>query len=137
MGEVLERGKRRSLPTRRSGYTQKARCGGQPIYIHTGEYEDGTLGEVFLDCSRTGSSMRAMINALAISVSLGLQYGAPLESYVKVFKDFAFLPGGIVQGDSRFDEATSILDYVFRELEYTYLGKKDATAKEECTSSVD
>lgn len=131
MAETLVRGQRHSLPTRRQGYTQKVRVGGQSVYLRTGEYEDGTLGEIFLDCSRTGSSMRAMINALAISVSLGLQYGAPLEAYVEIFKDFTFLPNGSVQGDPRFAEAKSILDYLVRELEFTYLGGgKDAQTKE-------
>lgn len=123
--EQLARGQRRSLPTRRLGYTQKIRVSDQPIYIRTGEYEDGSLGEIFLDVNLTGSSMRAMINALAISMSLGLQYGAPLEAYVKVFKDFSFIPNGPVQGDERFEETASILDYLVRELEATYLRKKD------------
>lgn len=126
--DSLARGQRRSLPTRRGGYTQSVHIGGQHVYLRTGEYEDGGLGEVYLDVNKTGSSLRAMINALAISISLGLQHGTPLESYVKIFKDFAFVPNGPVQGDPRFQEAKSILDYLVRELESTYLGEKNAQA---------
>ena len=112
---------RKQLPTRRGGYNQKLKVGGQTVYLRTGEYEDGTLGEIFLDVSRTGTVARALFGALAIVVSRALQYGVPLQEFVKSFKDFNFQPNGEVEGDPRILSATSILDCVFRELELTYL----------------
>ena len=122
---MMERGQREQLPTRRAGYNQKIRIGGMVFHLRTGEFQDGRLGEIFLDCSRAGSSMRAMINALAISVSLGLQHGTPLQVYIKAFKNFGFIPSGPAEGDPRFTEVASILDYVARELESTYLSAEE------------
>ncbi|MBU2389433.1 MAG: vitamin B12-dependent ribonucleotide reductase [Alphaproteobacteria bacterium] len=113
------------LPTRRKGYTQKAKIGGHTIFLRTGEYDDGRLGEIFLDMNKEGSSLRALINNFAISVSLGLQYGVPLEEYVEAFTFTKFEPAGIVQGNDAIKNATSILDYVFRELAVSYLGRND------------
>ncbi len=123
----MERGERELLPTRRAGYNQKVRLGGQVFHIRTGEYPDGRLGEVFLDCSKAGSSIRAMINAVAISLSLGLQYGVPLDKFVEIFKEFKFTPCGSISGDPRIPEADSILDYLVRELEMTYLSDESKT----------
>ncbi len=113
------------LPGRRKGYTQKAKIGGQTIFLRTGEYDDGRLGEIFLDMNKEGSALRAFINNFAISVSLGLQYGVPLEEYVEAFIFTKFEPAGMVQGNDAIKNATSILDYVFRELAVSYLGRSD------------
>ena len=113
------------LPTRRKGYTQKAKVGGHTIFLRTGEYDDGRLGEIFLDMNKEGSALRALINNFAISVSLGLQYGVPLEEYVDAFTFTKFEPAGMVQGNDAIKNATSILDYVFRELAISYLGRHD------------
>ncbi len=113
------------LPGRRKGYTQKAKIGGHTIFLRTGEYDDGRLGEIFLDMNKEGSALRAFINNFAISVSLGLQYGVPLEEYVGAFTFTKFEPAGIVTGNDAIKNATSILDYVFRELAISYLGRHD------------
>lgn len=113
------------LPTRRKGYTQKAKIGGHTVFLRTGEYHDGRLGEIFLDMNKEGSALRAFINNFAISVSLGLQYGVPLEEYVDAFTFTKFEPAGMVQGNDAIKNATSILDYVFRELAVSYLGRHD------------
>ena len=113
------------LPGRRKGYTQKAKIGGHTIFLRTGEYDDGRLGEIFLDMNKEGSALRAFINNFAISVSLGLQYGVPLEEYVDAFTFTKFEPAGIVTGNDAIKNATSILDYVFRELAISYLGRHD------------
>jgi ribonucleoside-diphosphate reductase alpha chain len=113
------------LPTRRKGYTQKAKIGGHTIFLRTGEYDDGRLGEIFLDMNKEGSALRALINNFAISVSLGLQYGVPLEEYVEAFTFTKFEPAGMVIGNDAIKNATSILDYVFRELAVSYLGRND------------
>ncbi|MUO77809.1 vitamin B12-dependent ribonucleotide reductase [Agrobacterium vitis] len=113
------------LPTRRKGYTQKAKIGGHTIFLRTGEYDDGRLGEIFLDMNKEGSALRAFINNFAISVSLGLQYGVPLEEYVDAFTFTKFEPAGMVTGNDAIKNATSILDYVFRELAISYLGRND------------
>ena len=113
------------LPGRRKGYTQKAKIGGHTIFLRTGEYDDGRLGEIFLDMNKEGSSLRALINNFAISVSLGLQYGVPLEEYVDAFTFTKFEPAGMVQGNEAIKNATSILDYVFRELAVSYLNRHD------------
>jgi ribonucleoside-diphosphate reductase alpha chain len=117
----MNEAKRKELPERRAGYTQKIRVGGQKIYLHTGEYEDGSLGEIFLDVHKTGTALRSMFNAFALLFSLALQHGCPLEELVNAFKNFKFEPCGPVQGDPRIKEASSLLDYVVRELELTYL----------------
>ncbi len=114
---------RRRLPFRRAGYTQKAVIGGHNVYLRTGEYEDGTLGEIFLDMHKEGAAFRSMMNCFAIAVSLGLQHGVPLEKYVEAFLFTRFEPNGIVQGNPYIKMSTSIIDYIFRELAVTYLGR--------------
>ncbi|MGV6876730.1 vitamin B12-dependent ribonucleotide reductase [Pseudochelatococcus sp. B33] len=116
---------REKLPNRRLGYTQKATIGGHKVYLRTGEYPDGRLGEIFLDMHKEGAAFRAMMNNFAISISLGLQYGVPLEEYVEAFTFTRFEPAGFVQGNESIKNATSILDYVFRELAISYLGRYD------------
>ncbi|MEO0327941.1 MAG: vitamin B12-dependent ribonucleotide reductase [Pseudomonadota bacterium] len=113
------------LPTRRKGYTQKAKVGGHTIFLRTGEYDDGRLGEIFIDMHKEGAAFRAMMNNFAISISLGLQYGVPLEEYVEAFTFTKFEPAGMVQGNDAIKNATSILDYIFRELGISYLGRHD------------
>jgi len=116
---------REKLPNRRQGYTQKAIVGGHKVYLRTGEFGDGRLGEIFIDMHKEGAAFRAMMNNFAIAVSLGLQYGVPLEEYVEAFTFTKFEPAGIVQGNDAIKNATSILDYVFRELAVSYLGRHD------------
>jgi ribonucleoside-diphosphate reductase alpha chain len=116
---------REKLPHRRTGYTQKAIVGGHKVYLHTGEYKDGRLGEVFIDMHKEGAAFRSLMNNFAIAVSLGLQYGVPLEEFVEAFTFTRFEPAGIVQGNDTIKNATSILDYVFRELAVSYLGRND------------
>src|SRR5579872_571516 len=115
--------KRRRMPHRRSGYTQKAIVGGHKVYLRTGEYEDGTLGEIFVDMHKEGAAFRAMMNNFAIAVSLGLQHGVPLEEYVEAFTFTRFEPNGPVIGHDNIKMATSIIDYIFRELAVSYLGR--------------
>ena len=117
--------RRRRLPDRRSGYTQKARIGNHKMYIRTGEYEDGTLGEIFIDMHKEGAAFRSMTNCFAIAVSLGMQHGVPLEEYVDAFLFTRFEPNGVVQGNPYIKMSTSIIDYIFRELAITYLDRKD------------
>jgi ribonucleoside-diphosphate reductase alpha chain len=117
--------RRRRLPDRRAGYTQKARIGNHKIYLRTGEYEDGTLGEIFLDMHKEGAAFRSMTNCFAIAVSLGLQHGVPLEEYLDAFLFTRFEPNGVVQGNPHIKMTTSIIDYIFRELAITYLGRYD------------
>ncbi len=117
--------KRRLLPNRRSGYTQKSRVGEHKIFIRTGEYEDGTLGEIFLDMHKEGAAFRSLMNCFAIAISLGLQHGVPLEEFVDAFVFTRFEPNGIVQGNDRIRMATSVIDFVFRELAITYLDRND------------
>ena len=116
---------RRRLPDRRAGYTQKARIGNHKIYLRTGEYEDGTLGEIFIDMHKEGAAFRSMTNCFAIAVSLGLQHGVPLEEFVDAFLFTRFEPNGMVQGNPHIKMTTSIIDYIFRELAITYLGRHD------------
>ncbi|MCB1452316.1 MAG: vitamin B12-dependent ribonucleotide reductase, partial [Rhizobiaceae bacterium] len=113
------------LPSRRKGYTQKAKIGGNTIFLRTGEYDDGRLGEIFIDMNKEGATLRALLNNFAIAISLGLQYGVPLEEYVHAFTFTKFEPAGMVQGDDAIKSATSILDYIFRELAISYLGRHD------------
>ncbi len=117
--------RRRTLPQRRSGYTQKATVGGHKIYIRTGEYSDGAIGEIFLDMHREGAAFRSLMNCFAIAVSLGLQYGVPLEEFVEAFVFTRFEPNGMVGGHERIRMATSVIDYIFRELAINYLGRTD------------
>jgi ribonucleoside-diphosphate reductase alpha chain len=116
---------REKMPQRRKGYTQKAIVGGHKVYLRTGEYEDGTLGEIFIDMHKEGAGFRAMMNNFAIAVSVGLQYGVPLEEFVDAFTFTKFEPAGMVQGNETIKNATSILDYVFRELAVSYLDRTD------------
>jgi ribonucleoside-diphosphate reductase alpha chain len=116
---------REKLPTRRKGYTQKAIVGGHKVYLRTGEYDDGRLGEIFIDMHKEGAAFRAMMNNFAIAISLGMQYGVPLEEFVEAFTFTRFEPAGMVQGNDAIKNATSILDYVFRELAVSYLGRHD------------
>ncbi|MDF1545720.1 MAG: vitamin B12-dependent ribonucleotide reductase [bacterium] len=117
--------KRRKMPNRRGGYTQKSTVGGHKLYLRTGEYYDGTLGEIFLDMHREGAAFRSLMNSFAIAVSLGLQHGVPLEEFVEAFLFSRFEPNGMVQGNRSIRMATSIIDYIFRELAITYLGRTD------------
>jgi ribonucleoside-diphosphate reductase alpha chain len=116
---------REKMPDRRTGYIQKAVVGGHKVYIHTGEYRDGRLGEIFIDMHKEGAAFRAMMNNFAIAISLGLQYGVPLDEYVEAFTFTRFEPAGFVSGNERIKNATSILDYVFRELAISYLGRTE------------
>jgi ribonucleoside-diphosphate reductase alpha chain len=113
------------LPTRRKGYTQKAKVGGHTVFLRTGEYEDGRIGEIFIDMNKEGATLRALLNNFAIAISLGLQYGVPLEEYVEAFTFTKFEPAGLVQGNDTIKMASSILDYIFRELAISYLGRND------------
>jgi ribonucleoside-diphosphate reductase alpha chain len=124
--ERVERQRERErLPNRRKSYIQKATVGGHKVYLHTGEYEDGRLGEIFIDMHKEGAAFRSLMNNFAIAISLGLQYGVPLEEYVEAFTFTRFEPAGLVQGNDAIKNATSILDYVFRELAISYLGRND------------
>ncbi len=116
---------REMLPNRRKGYTQKATVGGHKVYLRTGEYDDGRLGEIFIDMHKEGAAFRSLMNNFAIAISLGLQYGVPLEEYVDAFTFTRFEPAGFVQGNDAIKSATSILDYVFRELAISYLARHD------------
>ena len=119
------RSSREKLPARRKGYTQKAIIGGHKVYLRTGEYDDGKLGEIFIDMHKEGAGFRAMMNNFAIAVSVGLQYGVPLEEFVDAFTFTRFEPAGMVQGNDSIKNATSILDYIFRELAVSYLDRTD------------
>ncbi len=116
---------RKTLPPRRKGYTQKAIVGGHKVYLRTGEYEDGRIGEIFVDMHKEGAAFRSLMNNFAIAVSIGLQYGVPLEEFVEAFTFTRFDPSGIVEGNDAIKMATSILDYIFRELAVSYLGRSD------------
>ncbi|EDM79815.1 Ribonucleoside-diphosphate reductase [Plesiocystis pacifica SIR-1] len=117
--------KRRRMPDRRAGYTQKATIGGHKVYVHTGEYSDGTLGEIFIDMHKEGAAFRSLMNCFAIAISLGLQYGVPLEEYVEAFVFTRFEPNGMVTGHPQVKMSTSIIDYIFRELAITYMDRQD------------
>ena len=121
----IVRSNREKLPERRKGYTQKAIVGGHKVYLRTGEYQDGSLGEIFIDMHKEGAGFRAMMNNFAIAVSVGLQYGVPLEEFVEAFTFTRFEPAGMVQGNDSIKNATSILDYIFRELAVSYLDRTD------------
>jgi ribonucleoside-diphosphate reductase alpha chain len=118
-------GERRRLPDRRKGYIQKAAVGGHKVYLHTGEYDDGALGEIFIDLHKEGAAFRSLMNNFAIAISIGLQYGVPLEEFVDAFVFTRFEPAGEVKGNDSIRHATSILDYVFRELAVSYLERGD------------
>ena len=123
--KVVQRGERRRLPNRRKGYTQKATVGGHKVYLRTGEHEDGRLAEVFIDMHKEGSAFRSLMHNFAIAISMGLQYGVPLEEFVESFTFTRFEPSGIVEGNDAIKMATSILDYIFRELAISYLDRGD------------
>jgi ribonucleoside-diphosphate reductase alpha chain len=125
--QVVERymAKRLRLPDRRKGYTQKATVGGHKVYLRTGEYEDGRVGEIFIDMHKEGAAFRSLMNNFAIAVSIALQYGVPMEEYVEAFTFTRFEPSGMVEGNDSIKMATSILDYLFRELAVSYLGRND------------
>jgi ribonucleoside-diphosphate reductase alpha chain len=116
---------RRGLPSRRKGYTQKAKVGGHKVYLRTGEYENGRIGEIFIDMHKEGAAFRSLMNNFAIAISIGLQYGVPLEEFVEAFTFTRFEPAGLVDGNDSIKMATSILDYIFRELAISYLGRYD------------
>ncbi len=120
-----QRGRRERLPDRRTGYIQKAVVGGHKVYLHTGEYDDGRLGEIFLDMHKEGAAFRSLMNNFAIAVSVGLQYGVPLEEFVEAFTFTRFEPAGLVRGNAKIKNATSILDYIFRELAISYLERNE------------
>ena len=121
----IQKSHREKMPERRKGYTQKAVVGGHKVYLRTGEYQDGSLGEIFIDMHKEGAGFRAMMNNFAIAVSVGLQYGVPLEEFVDAFTFTKFEPAGMVQGNDSIKNATSILDYIFRELAVSYLDRTD------------
>ena len=123
--DLVKNEKRFQMPDRRKGYIQKATIGDHKIYLHTGEYDDGKIGEIFIDTNKEGELVKALTNNFAIAISLGLQYGVPLEEFVDAFLDTKFEPSGKVYGNDRILSATSILDYIFRELAISYLGKED------------
>ena len=118
-------GKRFGMPDRRKGYIQKATIGDHKVYLHTGEYEDGKIGEIFIDTSKEGELVKALMNNFAIAISLGLQYGVPLDEFVNAYIGTKFEPSGKVKGNDRILSASSILDYIFRELAISYLNRED------------
>ena len=118
-------GKRFSMPDRRKGYIQKATIGDHKVYLHTGEYEDGKIGEIFIDTSKEGELVKALMNNFAIAISLGLQYGVPLDEFISAFVGTKFEPSGKVFGNDRILSASSILDYIFRELAISYQNRED------------
>ena len=122
---IIQKSERLKLPERRKGYTQKASVGGHKVYLRTGEYEDGKIGEIFVDMHKEGAAFRSLMNNFAIAVSIGLQYGVPLEEYVDAFTFTRFEPSGMVEGNEAIKMSTSILDYIFRELAISYLGRHD------------
>jgi len=123
--EVERQAGRQRLPNRRKGYTQKAAVGGHKVYLRTGEYEDGRLAEIFIDMHKEGSAFRSLMNNFAIAISIGLQYGVPLEEFVEAFTFTRFEPSGMVEGNDAIKMATSILDYIFREVAISYLDRGD------------
>ena len=118
-------GRRFSMPDRRKGYIQKATIGNHKVYLHTGEYEDGKIGEIFIDTSKEGELVKALMNNFAIAISLGLQYGVPLDEFINAYVNTKFEPSGKVTGNDRILSASSILDYIFRELAISYLNRED------------
>ena len=123
--KLLKNSKRDRLPHRRKGYTQKASINNHKVYLRTGEYMDGSLGEIFIDMHKEGAAFRSLMNNFAIAVSIGLQYGVPLEEFVEAFTFTKFEPSGEVKGNAEIKFSTSILDYIFKELAISYLGRDD------------
>ena len=122
------------MPDRRKGYIQKVTIGNHKVYLHTGEYNDGKLGEIFIDTSKEGELVKALMNNFAIAVSLGLQYGVPLDEFVNAYLETKFEPSGKIDGNDRILSASSILDYIFRELAISYLGREDLAHTPSLTS---
>jgi ribonucleoside-diphosphate reductase alpha chain len=122
---------RERLPARRKGYTQKATVGGHKVYLRTGEYEDGRVGEIFVDMHKEGAAFRSLMNNFAIAISIGLQYGVPLEEFVEAYTFTRFEPSGMVDGNDAIRMSTSVLDYIFRELAISYLGRSDLSHVEQ------
>ncbi len=129
--------KRFSMPDRRKGYIQKATIGNHKVYLHTGEYEDGKIGEIFIDTSKEGELVKALMNNFAIAISLGLQYGVPLDEYINAYVGTKFEPSGKVFGNDRILSASSILDYIFRELAISYMNREDLAHTPSITSVSD
>ncbi len=127
---VMQETLRMRLPDRRKGYTQKAVIGGHKVYLRTGEYDDGRLGEIFIDMHKQGAAFRSLMNSFAIAVSIGLQYGVPLDEFIDAFTATRFEPSGPVEGNDSVKSATSVLDYVFRELAISYLGRRDPDCRD-------
>ncbi|MEL6378409.1 MAG: vitamin B12-dependent ribonucleotide reductase [Pseudomonadota bacterium] len=135
---IIERSPgRRRLPDRRKGYIQKSIVGGHKVYLHTGEFDDGELGEIFIDMHKEGAAFRSLMNNFAIAISLGLQYGVPLEEFVDAYLFTRFEPAGPVQGNDQIKNATSLLDYIFRELAISYLGRTDLAHVEPVDDGID
>ena len=128
--QIMRQGERQRLPHRRRGYTQKAVVGGHKVYLRTGEFQDGSLGEIFIDMHKEGASFRSLMNNFAIAISIGLQYGVPLDEYVDAFTFTRFEPAGMVHNNDAIKMSTSILDYIFRELAISYLGRSDLSHAE-------
>ena len=128
---------RLKLPDRRKGYIQKVTIGNHKIYLHTGEYDDGKVGEIFIDMNKEGELVKSLMNNFAIAISLGLQYGVPLEEFVDAFIETKFEPSGKIGGNDRILSASSILDYIFRELAISYLGREDLAHTPLISSNLD
>ena len=128
---------RSKMPDRRKGYIQKATIGNHKIYLHTGEYDDGKVGEIFVDMNKEGELVKALMNNFAIAISLGLQYGVPLDEFVDAFIETKFEPSGEIKGNDRILNASSILDYIFRELAISYLGREDLAHTPSISKSTD
>ena len=128
---------RSKMPDRRKGYIQKVNIGNHKIYLHTGEYDDGKVGEIFVDMNKEGELVKALMNNFAIAISLGLQYGVPLDEFVDAFIETKFEPSGEIKGNDRILNASSILDYIFRELAISYLGREDLAHTPSISKSVD
>jgi len=128
---------RSKMPDRRKGYIQKATIGNHKIYLHTGEYDDGKVGEIFIDMNKEGELVKALMNNFAITISLGLQYGVPLDEFVDAFIETKFEPSGEIKGNDRILNASSILDYIFRELAISYLGREDLAHTPSISKSTD
>jgi len=127
---------KQDLPTQRFGFIQEARVGGHKIYLRTGEYPDGRLGEIFIDMYKEGAAYRSLVNCFAIAISKGLQYGVPLEEFIDTFTYTRFEPAGVVEGHANVKMATSLLDYIFRVLGYEYLGREDLVQIKEGTPRI-
>ena len=128
---------RTRMPDRRKGYIQKVTIGNHKVYLHTGEYEDGKIGEIFIDTNKEGELVKALMNNFAIAISLGLQYGVPLDEFVDAFIETKFEPSGEIKGNDRILTASSILDYIFRELAISYLGREDLAHTPSISKSTD